>query len=102
MTMMLDYDVLFQDVDVVWYKNPLEFFQDNSTSMYDFDIYFQDDGSRGLFYAPYSANTGVYYIRSNDKTRYFFNSLLLSGDLVVSTHSHQIALVSLLTEHASL
>ena len=102
MTMLLDYDVLFQDVDVVWYKNPLEFFHDNSTSMYDFDIYFQDDGSRGLFYAPYSANTGFYYIRNNDKTRYFFNSLLLAGDLIVSTHSHQIALVSLLNEHASL
>jgi len=58
MTIMMGYDVLFQDVDVVWYKNPLPFFQDKSSAMYNFDVYFQDDGSRQLFYSPYSANTG--------------------------------------------
>lgn len=44
----------------------------------------------------------MYYVRNNDKTRYFFNSLLLGGDLIISTHSHQIALVSLLSEFASM
>jgi len=44
----------------------------------------------------------MYFVRNNDKTRYFFNSLLLAGDLIASTHSHQIALISLLNEHASL
>jgi hypothetical protein len=102
MTMMLGYDVLFSDVDMIWFKDPLEYFHDKSSPMYNFDIYFQDDGSRGLFYAPYSANTGFYYIRNNDKTLYFFNSLLLSGDLITSTHSHQLALVSLLNEHSSM
>ena len=61
MTMMLGYDVLFQDVDVIWYRDPTRFFHDKSSKMYDFDVYFQDDGSRGMFYAPYSANTGFYY-----------------------------------------
>ena len=101
MTMMLGYDVLFSDVDMIWMKDPLEYFHDTSSPIYDFDIYFQDDGSRGLFYAPYSANTGFYYIRQNDKTLHFFNSFLLSGDVILSTHSHQIALVGLLSEHAS-
>lgn len=55
---MMGYDVLFQDVDVVWYKNPLPFFQDKSSAIYKNDVYFQDDGSRQVFYAPYSANTG--------------------------------------------
>ena len=41
-------------------------------------------------------------MRANDRTRHFFNSLLLSGDLVISTKSHQIALVALLSEHTSL
>lgn len=102
MISMLGYDLLFQDVDLIWYKNPLEFFHDKSSPVHDFDMYFQDDGSRGLFYAPYSANTGFYYVRQNDRTRYFFNSLLLAGDLISSTHSHQIALISLLSEHASM
>ncbi|CAB9502203.1 Nucleotide-diphospho-sugar transferase [Seminavis robusta] len=99
---LLGYDVLFLDVDIVLYKDPLQFFHDTASPYYNHDIYFQDDGSRALFYAPYSANTGMYYIRNNDKTKYFFNSLLLGGDLITATHSHQIALVSLLSEHASL
>jgi hypothetical protein len=101
MVSMLGYDVLFQDVDVVWFQNPLEWFH-NTTKAQDFDIYFQDDGNHALFYAPYSANTGFYYVRHNDRTQYFFNSLLMAGDLILSTHSHQIALIALLNEHASM
>lgn len=130
MTLMLGHDVLFQDVDVVWYRDPLEFFQNSSHHWHNFDIYFQDDGNHALFYAPYSSNTGFvschcretvvnrvhshsnillvvpvniqYFVRNNPKTIYFFNSLLVAGDLVLSTHSHQVALVSLLNEHASM
>jgi hypothetical protein len=102
MVSMLGYDVLFQDVDVVWYKNPLTWFHDESNPDYNFDVYFQDDGNHALYYAPYSANTGFYYVRHNDKTQYFFNSLLMAGDLILSTHSHQIALIALLNEHASM
>jgi hypothetical protein len=101
MVSMLGYDVLFQDVDVVWFQNPLEWFHD-PTKAQDFDIYFQEDGNHALFYAPYSANTGFYYVRHNDRTQYFFNSLLMAGDLILSTHSHQIALIALLNEHASM
>lgn len=37
----LGYDVLFQDVDIVWYKNPIDFFANSDKSgLYDF--YFQD------------------------------------------------------------
>jgi hypothetical protein len=102
MISMLGYDVLFQDVDIVWHRNPLDFFHDSNNPQAGFDAYFQDDGNHGLFYAPYSANTGFYYIRYNDKTRHFFNSFLMSGDLIFSTHSHQVPLVALLTEHASM
>jgi Nucleotide-diphospho-sugar transferase len=59
-------------------------------------------GNHALFYAPYSANTGFYYVRNNPKTRHFFNSVLMQGDLIFSTHSHQVPLVALLQEHASL
>ena len=102
MISMLGYDVLFQDVDIVWHKNPLEYFHDDGNPQAGFDTYFQDDGNHGLFYAPYSANTGFYYIRANDKTRHFFNSFLMAGDLIFSTHSHQVPLVALLSEHASM
>ena len=46
----LGYDVLFQDVDVIWYKNPLKFFQKRKNEANSFDLYFQDDGSRSSRY----------------------------------------------------
>ena len=73
------------------------------------------------------SNSGFYYLRNNDKTQYFLNSLLMSGksivnylsimaqfycssnfimstsgDLILKTDSHQQALVAVLSEHASL
>jgi len=102
MVSMLGHDILFQDVDVIWYKNPLEWFHDANNPHYHFDMYFQDDGNHALFYAPYSANTGFYYVRNNPRTQFFFNALLMAGDLILSTSSHQIALIALLNEHTSL
>lgn len=97
----LGYDVLFQDVDVVWYKNPLTWFHNSTSPFRDFDILFQDDGNHALCYAPYSANTGFYYIRHNERTRHFLNCMLMAGDVIMSTHSHQHALAILLSEHTS-
>ena len=100
MVSMLGYDFLFQDVDIVWYKHPLEYF-DNPANQ-GFDVYFQDDGAHSTRYAPYSANSGFYYVKHNDRTQFFLTSLLHSGDLVIKTDSHQQALIALLAEHASL
>ena len=55
-----------------------------------------------LRYEPYSANSGFYYVRYNARTEHFFNSLLLAGDLIFKTDSHQQALIALMTEHVSL
>lgn len=99
---MLGYDLLFQDVDVIWYENPLEYFHDKANPLYDFDMYFQDDGAHSARYAPYSANSGFYYVRSNDLTRYFFVSLLYAGDIILRSSSHQQALIQVMTEHASM
>mmetsp|Transcript_6501 Transcript_6501/g.9290 ORF Transcript_6501/g.9290 Transcript_6501/m.9290 type:complete len:591 (+) Transcript_6501:101-1873(+) len=97
----MGYDLLFQDVDVVWYKNPLEYFHDKKNPHYNFDMYFQDDGARGPRYAPYSANSGFYYVRNNEMTKYFFTSLLYSGDQILQCTSHQQVLIQVMTEHAS-
>eukprot|EP00591_Stephanopyxis_turris_P009357 CAMPEP_0195515512 /NCGR_PEP_ID=MMETSP0794_2-20130614/6554_1 /TAXON_ID=515487 /ORGANISM="Stephanopyxis turris, Strain CCMP 815" /LENGTH=544 /DNA_ID=CAMNT_0040643943 /DNA_START=219 /DNA_END=1853 /DNA_ORIENTATION=+ len=99
---MMGYDVLFQDVDMHWYKNPLEAFHEELSPLHDFDILFQDDGARSLRYAPYCANSGFYYVRHNPKTRYLFISLLLQSDQIIAHHSHQQILSTMLTEHASL
>jgi len=101
MIVWLGYDVLFQDVDIVWFKNPLDYYHNNKLSG-DFDIYFQDDGVRSIRYAPYSANSGFYFIRNNNRTRYLFTQLLYAGDLIQSWDSHQQVLAQLLSEHSSL
>jgi hypothetical protein len=99
MVSALKYNLLFQDVDIVWYKNPLEYFKDTKD---DFDVYFQDDGGHTIRYAPYSANSGFYFVRYNARTQYFLTSLLQAGDLILKTDSHQQALIALLVEHVSL
>jgi hypothetical protein len=103
--LLLGYDVLFQDVDIVWLtpdRDPLAFFQDESSQLSHFDVIFQHDGSNNVRYAPYSANSGFYYARANKKTQYLFTSLLFHSDLIITWDSHQQVLVQLLSEHSSL
>jgi len=99
LVMSLGYDVLFQDVDVVWKQNPLEYLEIEESR--EWDMIFQDDGSRQARYAPYSPNTGFYFVRNNDVTTYFFNNLLKKGDLIAATKSHQAALSAQIAEFVS-
>ncbi|KAL7528955.1 hypothetical protein ACHAXR_004091 [Thalassiosira sp. AJA248-18] len=98
----LGYDMLFQDVDVIWYKDPFKFFHDTESPIANFDVYFQDDGNRQERFAPYSANSGFYYIRNNQRTKLLFRNMLYSGDLIFACRSHQQVLISLLAEANSL
>jgi hypothetical protein len=84
---------------MVWYRNPVEFF--NSDRAGDFDMYFQDDGARTARYAPYSPNSGFYFVRFNERTSYFFSVFLRMGDLIQAGGSHQSALTSIMSEHTS-
>jgi hypothetical protein len=102
MVSSLGYNILFQDVDIVWYKNPIPFFEADTPELQEFDMMFQDDGGHSVRYAPYSANSGFYYVRANAKTAHFFSNLLTSGDVILETKSHQQALIALLSEHVSL
>ena len=47
------YNVLFQDVDIIWYRNPVSWLE-NFASSNNWDMLFQDDGSRSMRYAPVS------------------------------------------------
>lgn len=98
---MLGYDFLFQDVDIVWYKNPLEYFHNNE-SVKPYDVIFQDDGGHSVRYSPFSANSGFYYVRNNRRTQHFLTTLLLTGDVIIATNSHQQAMIAVLNEHSSL
>jgi len=98
----LGYNILFQDVDIVYFKNPIELFEDKESPLQEFDMIFQDDGGHSTRFSPYSANSGFYYVRHNSLTEHFFSSLLLAGDLILKTDSHQQALIALMSEHVTL
>jgi len=98
----LGYDLLFQDVDLVWLKDPLAYFHDTASPVANFDVYFQDDGNRQERFAPYSANSGFYYVRHNPRTKLFFRKMLYAGDLIFACHSHQQILIQLMAEASSL
>lgn len=48
-----------------------------------------------------TSNTGCYYAVSNARTRSFFEAMLMLGDRVLAARSHQAAVHTLLSEHAS-
>ena len=45
------------------------------------------DGAHSPRYAPYSPNSGFYYVRQNERTKYFFEVFVRTGDLIVGTYS---------------
>ncbi|KAL3905894.1 MAG: hypothetical protein SGILL_009494 [Bacillariaceae sp.] len=93
------YNVLFQDVDVVWFQNPLQYLE--SEKFAEYDMIFQDDGSRQVRFAPYSPNSGFYYVRKSDVTMHFFGMFLRMGDAVLKTKSHQEVMTSLINEFST-
>ena len=84
------------DVDIVWNSDPLEYFK--HSDLQDFDILFQDDGARSIRFAPYAANSGFYFARHNERTRYFFISMLYHADYLLISKSHQQLMSMLLPE----
>jgi Nucleotide-diphospho-sugar transferase len=99
MVSMLGFNFLCQDVDVVWYKQPMQYFMaTNGTDAFDF--YFQEDGARTTRFEPYDANAGFYFVWNNERTRNFFNSLLMAVDATLITSDDQLVINVMLSEHA--
>jgi Nucleotide-diphospho-sugar transferase len=102
MACLLGYDVLYQDVDVIWYRDPLAFFV-NATGPYSsHDAVFNDDGSRSKRFMTYFANAGYYFIRSNVRTRAFLNRWVTSAELTFQYSCDQEVLNIVLSEGRSL
>jgi hypothetical protein len=101
----LGYNVLFQDVDWVMFKDPfpliyskLEEFRNADPNGADLDLLFSDDGNLSLRYAPFFANSGFYYLRANAKTEQLAWSIMESFDYIQRLGSHQNVLTMRLME----
>ncbi len=86
--------MLFQDADLVWFRDPWEAFDDPEV-----DGYFMDDGARSERFAPLYANSGFYFLRSNPRVIHFMQTVLFSYDMIVQYASHQTIVVQALQEH---
>ncbi|KAJ8607748.1 hypothetical protein CTAYLR_008616 [Chrysophaeum taylorii] len=90
----LGYDALFQDADLVWWRNPWPYF----AARPDLDSFWMDDGARTSRFAPHFPNTGFYLIRANPRTNLFTTQLLGSYSTVLAWQSHQALVSQLLAE----
>ena len=87
------FHVLFQDVDLVWLRDPFPFLQAHVK-----DIAFMDDGARTTRFTPFFVNSGFYYMKHNARTLFFMERMLKCAAEISSTHSHQATLTRYLTE----
>jgi hypothetical protein len=98
----LGYDILLQDVDVTWYRNPLDYFLDKQRGRDGFDMYIQDDGSPDLSQDPRRSNAGFFFARNNEVTRAFFHEYAMAGDKILQGGNDQTVFNVILNEYSSL
>jgi hypothetical protein len=94
----LNLDFWFLDVDIVPLSGDAFNYLTKLSKKYNFDLLFQDDHTDAEQYQPWSANSGLYFVRSNGKTRYLLSRLLRMGDVLLKTKSHQATFSILLSE----
>ena len=104
----MGFHVLFQDADLVWFREPFGYFtqyMNDTKSLIESgrsesypDAFFSDDGARSARYAPFFANSGFYLLRANQRTLYFAWSILSAFDALHQGGSHQNVFTFRLTE----
>eukprot|EP01041_Mallomonas_annulata_P007550 gene7550-15469_t len=87
------FDVLFQDADVVWMRDPLPYLKTLPQ-----DIMFMDDGARSPRFTPFGFNSGFYFMRYNEKTVYLQERMIQAIGEITYTHSHQATLTRYVSE----
>jgi hypothetical protein len=91
----LGFDVLFQDVDMIWRKDPLEYLLTAASP--DFDTHFMFDG-RNRWHGPPFANTGFFLLRNRPITRKFWAKVLASYAEMAICGSQQKVVNSIIRE----
>lgn len=84
--LLLDFDVLFQDVDVVWKKDPFEHLLQAAES--GCDAQFMFDGPNA-FHGPVHANSGFFFLRNNEQSRVFWGQVLENYSRILAYRSQQ-------------
>lgn len=109
LVLRLGLNVLFQDVDLVWFRDPFPYFhgmihERQNRSMVSgshLEAFYSDDGQRSLRYAPYYANSGFYYYIASERSLYLSWAIMLAFDNVQLLGSHQNVMTTRLVEGIS-
>jgi hypothetical protein len=94
----LGYLLLFQDVDLVWIKDPLPYFL--TPSCQRFDAWFMYDGPNKI-HAPLHVNTGFFWFNPTSKTIRLWNAVLMNYDLILASGSQQMVVNQIIVGHLS-
>lgn len=96
-------NILFQDVDLVWFREPMQYFHDYiRASGMQVEGFFSDDGQRSKRYTPFFANSGFYYLAASERSVYFTWSIMIAMDAIQVLGSHQNVLTTRLIEGLAL
>eukprot|EP00981_Chlorochromonas_danica_P009531 scaffold2721_cov181-Ochromonas_danica.AAC.9 len=96
-------NILFQDVDLVWFHDPMAYFHDyQAATNGQVTAFFSDDGQRSKRYTPFYANSGFYYLVANQDSVYFTWSIMIAMDAIQVLGSHQNVLTTRLIEGLAL
>lgn len=88
------FNVIFQDADLVWIRDPVPFL----TSLSKYDMIFMDDGARTPRFSPFFTNTGFYFARRTERVMLMQERLIKSVGEISYTASHQATFIRHLTE----
>jgi hypothetical protein len=82
----LGYDVLFQDVDIIWNKDPLDILL--RADRKSLDAQFMYDGPN-IYYAPLHVNSGFFFLRNTQRSREFWTMVYENFDKMLFLRSQQ-------------
>ena len=95
--LQLGYDVLFQDIDVVWQQDPFEYLM--QPSLQAFDALFMYDGPNRRF-KPLHANSGFFLLRNTPFVRQFWGTVLSNYYMILKYGSQQQVVNHVLVSHS--
>ncbi len=84
LTLRQGVNILFQDVDLVWFRDPFPYFHSFIAQHPNLETlaFFSDDGQRSKRYTPFYANSGFYYLLHHPRSLYFTYSIMIAMDAI--------------------
>ena len=91
----MGFDVLYQDIDIVWQSSPLPYFRARLLARSEVDMFFSYDGGNP-HQQPIYANAGFFFVRQSNRSRTFWQEAYACAS---SMNSQQAILRPLLLQH---